>query len=61
MLEVGLPLLWRRLVRVADVIPEDGAFLADGAYFRHGVLSLKALLYHKLGPVATSGLNNVIA
>ena len=54
-LEVGLPLLRRRLVRVADVMPENGPFLADFAYFRHLVLSLKVLLYHNTGPPATRG------
>ena len=54
-LEVGLPLPRRRLVRVADIMPEDGPFLADCAYFRHGVLSLRALLYHKNRLLATPG------
>jgi hypothetical protein len=54
-LEVGLPLLRRRLVRVADVMPENGPLLADFAYFRHVVLFLKVLLYHKTPPLATPG------
>ena len=35
-LEVGLPFLRRGLMGMADVMPEDRAFLADLADFRHG-------------------------
>jgi hypothetical protein len=39
-LKVGLPFFRGRLVGMADVMPEDRAFLADLTSFRHGRISL---------------------
>jgi hypothetical protein len=43
MLEVGLPLFRGGLVGMADAMPEDGAFFADLADFRHGRISLVSI------------------
>lgn len=48
-------------MRVADVMPEDGPFLANFTNFWHDVLSFKILFYHKTGSLATPGYILTIA